>query len=94
MKTKIFNGFEFTNQNLPLPPAAPKHFSRDFTAVIWFLFLTLYLLPASAAPMQLVSARDPFLPPPVGGGNAESVAPSLSPDGRFVVFSSAANDLV
>jgi Tol biopolymer transport system component len=46
-----------------------------------------------AAPAQLLSARDPSAPLSAGG-NDESVAAVLSPDGRFVVFLSAANDLV
>ena len=45
-----------------------------------------------ASPVQLLSARNPsiaFLP----GGNGDSVAPWISDDGRYVVFSSLANDL-
>src|SRR6266566_6930645 len=47
----------------------------------------------SAAPLQLVSVRDPSQPPPAGG-NGDSWGPVLSADGRFVLFSSAANNLV
>ena len=47
----------------------------------------------SAAPLQLVSVRDPSQPPPVGG-NGDSWGPILSPNGRFVLFSSTANNLV
>jgi Tol biopolymer transport system component len=46
-----------------------------------------------AAPVQLLSARNPSILLPAGGDD-NSIAPSLSPDGRFVVFSSVANDLV
>src|SRR3989442_5842419 len=47
----------------------------------------------SAAPLQLVSVRDPSQPPPAGG-NGDSWGPVLSPNGRFVLFSSTANNLV
>ncbi len=59
---------------------------------------TVLILAASAAHTpgaspQLLSARNLAVPlPAVGNGN--SVAPGASPDGRFVVFSSSANDLV
>src|ERR1017187_7514478 len=48
---------------------------------------------ANAVPVQLLSARNPAVPFPAGGDDS-SVAPGLSPDGRFVVFTSGANDLV
>jgi Tol biopolymer transport system component len=47
---------------------------------------------ARGVPVQLLSARAPAVALP-SGGNDNSVAPVLSPDGRFVVFASAANDL-
>ena len=43
--------------------------------------------------MQAVSSRNPNLPLPAGG-NADSVSPVISADGRFVLFSSSANNLV
>ncbi len=46
-----------------------------------------------ALALELLSVRDQSLPPRVGA-NGDSVVPWLSPDGRFVVFSSAASDLV
>lgn len=46
-----------------------------------------------ASPVQLLSARNPSAAIPAGG-NGDSVAPRLSSDGRFVVFSSSASDLV
>src|SRR6266446_2919214 len=55
-----------------------------------FLFCALA---ASAAPFQLVSARDSGQAPPAGG-SGDSWGPVLSPDGRFVLFASAANNLV
>ncbi len=44
-------------------------------------------------PVQLLSARNPAVPFPAGG-DGDSVAPGLSPDSRYVVFTSMANDLV
>jgi Tol biopolymer transport system component len=65
----------------------------SFAVAVRFLAMTILVPPASAAPVQLLSARNPSVPLPAGG-DGNSVAPSLSPDGRFVVFTSAANDLV
>lgn len=47
---------------------------------------------AQIAPAQLLSARNPSVIPPAGG-NGDSLDAVVSPDGRFVVFSSAASDL-
>jgi hypothetical protein len=46
-----------------------------------------------AASLQLLSARNPANPLPAGG-NGNSVTPVLSAEGRFVLFSSSANNLV
>jgi Tol biopolymer transport system component len=46
-----------------------------------------------AGQTQSASVRNPLLPLPAGG-NGDSVAPWISADGRFVLFSSSANDLV
>ena len=43
--------------------------------------------------LSLVSIRDPSLDPPAGG-NGESGLPIISPDGRYVLFASSANNLV
>jgi Tol biopolymer transport system component len=48
---------------------------------------------ASAGPFQLLSTPDPNQAPSAGGGG-DSLAPIISPDGRYVVFSSLANNLV
>jgi hypothetical protein len=48
---------------------------------------------ANAAPAQLISGRNVSVPVPAGG-DGSSVAPLLSADGRFVVFSSAARNLL
>ena len=91
MKTRTSDGGRFTNRNLRLMPAAPKAFGRNLAVAIWLLVIAILIPVADAA--QLLSARNPSVPLPAGG-NDNSVAPSLSPDGRFVVFTSAANDLV
>jgi Tol biopolymer transport system component len=46
-----------------------------------------------AGPAQPASARNAAVPLPAGG-NADSVSPAISADGRFVLFSSSANNLV
>jgi len=48
---------------------------------------------AQFPPAQLLSARNPAVAPPAGG-NGDSVDAAVSPDGRFVAFSSTACDLV
>ena len=62
----------------------------------WRACLSAFLscaLAASAAPFRLVSARDSGQAPPAGG-SGDSWGPILSPDGRYVLFASAANNLV
>ena len=49
--------------------------------------------PALADPFQLLSTLDPAQVPPAGGGG-DSVVPIISPDGRYVLFASTANNLV
>jgi Tol biopolymer transport system component len=66
---------------------AKRHFFAIIAGGILVAAPILY-----ASPVQLLSARDSsivLLP----GGNGDSVAPWISDDGRFVVFSSLANDL-
>ena len=60
---------------------------------IGFLDLLLPVTPANAGPLQLITSRNPAVSLPAGGDD-NSADPGLSPDGRFVVFTSAANDLV
>jgi Tol biopolymer transport system component len=91
MKTKTSDGVGFTNRNSRRAPAAPHAFGRNLMVAIWLLAIAT-LVPAAGA-AQLLSARNPAIPLPAGG-NDNSSAPSVSPDGRFVVFTSAANDLV
>ncbi len=59
------------------------------------LLAGLPVFPATAAtPLstQLVSSHNPLVPRPVGG-NGDSAAPYTTPDGRFVLFLSMADDL-
>ncbi|MGB8368827.1 MAG: hypothetical protein ACLPYZ_07145 [Limisphaerales bacterium] len=93
MKTRIVDGCKFANQNPPMMSVAQKLFSGSFAVAVWFLAMAIFVFPANAGPVQLFSVRNPFAPLLVGGDD-NSAAPSLSPDGRFVVFISAANDLV
>jgi Tol biopolymer transport system component len=57
------------------------------------LFLGCLDPSASAQGIQLVSAIDPSQGAPAGG-NGDSYLPIISPDGRFVLFASTANNLV
>jgi Tol biopolymer transport system component len=93
MKTRIVDGGECTNQNPRMMPAAPKAFSGSFAMTVWLLAMSMLVPLANAVPVQLLSARNPSVPLPAGGDD-NSVAPGLSPDGRFVVFTSTANDLM
>jgi len=56
------------------------------------LLVCITCLRSFAAP-ELLSKRDPAVPLGVTG-NGDSVTPQISPDGRFVLFSSTALDLV
>jgi len=59
--------------------------------VAWGLACGTWL--AAAEPFELISARDLSQTPPVGG-SGDSWAPIISPDGRYVLFASLANNLV
>jgi Tol biopolymer transport system component len=50
-------------------------------------------LPAKAGPLQLISAADSSQGSSAGG-SGDSWAPMITPDGRYVLFASTANDLV
>jgi Tol biopolymer transport system component len=80
-------------------------FSRKFprqliaSRTILFLLTAAGLIPFTAvaqvnpAPAQLLSSRDSSVVSP-SSGDGDSVGAVVSPDGRFVVFSSVASDLV
>ncbi|MFZ0825891.1 MAG: hypothetical protein WAO02_00575 [Verrucomicrobiia bacterium] len=55
--------------------------------------LGLFLaISATASPLQLVTTMDPSVGPPASGGG-NSVNPIISPDGRYVLFASTADNL-
>lgn len=58
-------------------------------AAIWLWAIP----PAGAQSLQPVSALDPSLGPPSGAGG-DSGAPILTPDGRYVLFASSAENLL
>jgi len=66
-------------------------------ALEWFYLGVLACLcavtPAVPVSAGLISLRDPLVAPPTVG-NGDSIDPNITPDGRFVVFSSSASDLV
>lgn len=64
---------------------------RGLTVAAAIVLAALFPGPCSEA--QLLSARDPSIAAPAGG-NGHSTDAVISPGGRFVVFSSAACDLV
>ena len=49
-------------------------------------------VPAMATSLQLVTTIDPFLGPPASGGG-NSMNPIITPDGRYVLFASTADNL-
>jgi len=87
------DGCEFMRQSLRKTPAVPKTFSRRTAVAAWFLAMAVLVPLANAVPVQLLTAQDTSVPLPAGGDGISAI-PSLSPEGRFVVFVSAANDLV
>ena len=56
------------------------------------LFSCLFAASLQADTLQGASMRNPAVPPP-SGGNGDSVGAKISRDGRFVLFSSSANNL-
>ncbi|MFO1477060.1 MAG: hypothetical protein U1F98_10465 [Verrucomicrobiota bacterium] len=76
------------------PRFIPSRFSTHRLAAVfcWLFVPALFAPVVFAAPSVLLGARDSQIQLPTGG-NAPSACPSLTPDGRFVVFSSSANDL-
>jgi Tol biopolymer transport system component len=67
---------------------------RRFWFAFWLVTATLGAIGSTmaASPARVVSARAPGAPMPAGG-NGDSAAPVLSPDGHYVLFVSAANNL-
>jgi Tol biopolymer transport system component len=78
--------------NCPFLQARGSLFSVGAMAAT-FILVVIFPLSASSAPLQLLSVRDSSVSQPAGG-NGNSVTPQISPDGRFVLFTSSASDLV
>jgi hypothetical protein len=80
----------FVSRQLPRRAAA----RRMLCLLVIVASLTVQAIVSSAqiAPAQLLSARGASIAPPAGG-NGNSLDAVVSPDGRFVVFSSVASDL-
>jgi Tol biopolymer transport system component len=72
-----------------------RGYLRQLSWIILKLSLTLMVVTsgAMAGPVRLISLRDPAQPAPAGG-NGDSFSPIMSPDGRFILFASTANNLV
>lgn len=92
MKTRTDIGSEFTFRNVRIGLAVAKFFGGNLMVAVWLSVFGIFVAPGSALPGALVSARNPSVPLPAGGDD-NSIISSVSPDGRFVVFTSAANDL-
>src|SRR5262245_59642475 len=60
---------------------------------LFIVMLAVGATNARGTPFQIVSARDPSQAAPAGG-SGDSYGPILTPDGRYVLFASAANNLV
>jgi Tol biopolymer transport system component len=60
---------------------------------IWIAVLLVLALETQAGSLQLLSERQPAVAAPAGG-DSDSVSPIFSADGRYVLFASAADNLV
>lgn len=82
------------------PPKPPRTFARrpnplmDCTLVAGLLCLLVQALALSCAVATELASHRVFNNAQPVSGNDNSVAPQITPDGRFVLFSSAANNLV
>ncbi len=68
-----------------------KSYSKRWAALA--ICVIAVALPAMADSFQLLSTLDPTQTPPAGAGG-DSWGPVMSPDGRYVLFASPANNLV
>jgi Tol biopolymer transport system component len=93
MKIKTADGCGFMGRNSPKVSAIARFFGRNLVMSISLSVSGIFATLVNASPVALLSARNPSVPLPAGGDD-NSAAPSLSADGRYVVFTSAANDLV
>lgn len=92
MKTRTDVGSEFTFRNVRIGLAVAKFFGGNLIVAVWLSMFGVFVASVNALPVALVSARNPSVPLPAGGDD-NSIVSSVSPNGRFVVFTSAANDL-
>jgi Tol biopolymer transport system component len=83
MKANLFQGLkELTGACL-----------RNWRQAALLTLITGFTAPAVGQPIQLVSVLDPSQGPPAGG-SGDSGTPIMSPDGRYVLFASTANNFV
>lgn len=90
---KTFDGLGLMKQNPCKISAVVKFFGRNLVLFISLSGFSCIVTQVKAQPAALLSVRNPSVPLP-SGGDDNSAAPILSADGRYVVFSSAANNLV
>jgi Tol biopolymer transport system component len=64
---------------------------RNWRHAVLLTLIAGFIAPAIGQPLQLVSVRDPSQGPPAGG-SGDSATPIISPDGRYVLFASTANN--
>jgi Tol biopolymer transport system component len=70
-----------------------KGVSSKVVCVVVFWLTVLVTHPVAAEKLQLISAID-VSQSPAAGGNGDSLTPIISADGRYVLFSSSANNLL
>ncbi|HXD00315.1 MAG TPA: hypothetical protein VN048_13315, partial [Verrucomicrobiae bacterium] len=93
MKTKTADGRGLRHRNSRKVSALARLFGRNLVISISLAVSGGFATPVNASPVALLSARNPSITLPAGG-DGNSAAPSLSADGRYVVFASTANNLV
>jgi Tol biopolymer transport system component len=71
-----------------------SHLGAAILALVAFIIKCATMWePCMAVPIQSLAARDSSIPLPAGG-NGDSLDSVISPDGRYILFSSAAADLL
>src|SRR5581483_5453855 len=91
--TGIFSGHNILTDASPAIAVKYAAHFKPLLPVLFCFLLACIGLPALAEPFQSVSVLDPALSAPAGG-SGDSVNPVISADGRYVLFASAANNLV
>ncbi len=89
-----FVGDEVTSLNFLQKPPIGGEKQASSRRLLRFFALAVFCLavPALATPLQLVTTIDPSVGPPASGGG-NSMNPIITPDGRYVLFASTANNL-